>query len=87
MNLPTWVTDPELTDEDRCKRELRYRFGLAAAWHNQHASIVELSIAAGFSGPHIRNCINRGVLPRKVGRAVEATVGHDVFNRSMFQYL
>lgn len=87
MNLPGWVNDPKLSGQDRTKRELRYRFGLAAQFHNQHASLVQLSKAAGFSGEHIRNCINRGQLPKKVSLAVEALVGHDVFCRDMFQYL
>lgn len=87
MNLPAWVTDPNLTDQERTKRELRYRFVLAAAFHNQYASVMKLSVAAGFAGQHITNCINRGELPRKVGLAVEALVGHAVFNRAMFQYL
>lgn len=87
MKLPPWVTDPELTDQERTKREMRYLLGLAAAFHNQHASLVQLSKAAGYAGEHITNCINRGQLPKKVSLAVEALVGHDVFCRAMFQYL
>jgi len=87
MNLPPWVTDPALSDQDRTKRELRYRLILAAAYHNPHASIVQLSREAGFAGEHIRNCINRGQLPKKVSLAVEALVGPEIFSRAMFQYL
>lgn len=87
MNLPPWVTDPTISDEDRTKAELRFCLGLAALHHNAHGSLVQLSRAAGFSGEHIRNCINRGQLPKKVSLAVEALVGHDVFSRAMFQHL
>lgn len=87
MNLPDWITDPSITAEERTKCELRYRLILAAAFHNKYASVSKLGKAAGFSGQHLTNCINRAELPVKVGLAIEGLVGRDIFCREMFKYL
>lgn len=87
MNLPTWVTDPTLTQEEHRRREIRFRLTIAAAHHNQYASLKHLSIDAGYSAQHLTNCISRGELPKKVVLSIEATVGLEIFSRAMFVYL
>lgn len=67
--------------------EIRFRLTIAAAHHNQYASLKQLSIDAGYSAQHLTNCISRGELPKKVLLSIEATVGQEIFSRAMFVYL
>lgn len=87
MNLPAWVTDPELTPEEHRRLEIRFRLNIAAAHHNAHASLKHLSIDAGYAAQHLTNCMSRGELPKKVALSIEAMVGQEVFSRAMFVYL
>lgn len=84
MQLPKWVTDSSLSDQDREKQRINYYLRVAALHHNPHGSIVELSRAVGFFDTYLRNSINRGHLNRKAALAIEGLVGKEVFDASLF---
>lgn len=83
MPLPTWVTDPSLDDDERAKRTLNYRLRQAALHLSPDGSLTHLSESAGFGSTYLRNCINRGRLPRSGILAIQSLVGFEVFNESM----
>ncbi|ALV77342.1 hypothetical protein AOY09_02283 [Pseudomonas aeruginosa] len=75
MNLPSWVTDPALSDEERRRMLLIYRLRRAALFHNASGSLPVLSKAVGCHPNHLHVAMSRGRLSLKVDLALKALVG------------
>lgn len=72
MDLPCWVTDPNLDDQERASRLIKYHLRRAALWHNPDASVLALGRAIGLGPNTLANGIARGGLSRQQALAVEA---------------
>lgn len=75
MDLPSWVNDPTLDQEERARRLIKYHLRRAALWHNQDASVLALGKALGLGSNTLANGISRGGLSRQQALAVEAFTG------------
>lgn len=80
MNLPRWVTDPALTDEQRQKALVTYQIKLAALHNCPSAALSRLGTDAGFSTMYMRNTIGKGRLSKRAQMAIQALVGPEVFD-------
>jgi len=83
MQLPHWVTDPSLSDEQRQLNLIRLQIRLAAALHNREASLTQLSIAAGYSCNYLQTCLALKRFPQRAQLAVQSLVGREIFDMTL----
>lgn len=72
MDLPSWVIDPTLDQEERARRLIKFHLRRAALWHNPDASVLALGKAMGLGQNTLANGIARGSLSRQQALALEA---------------
>lgn len=75
MDLPSWVIDPTLDQEERARRLIKFHLRRAALWHNPDASVFEPRPKALPNANTLANGISRGGLSRQQALAVEAFTG------------
>ena len=75
MDLPSWVIDPTLDQEERARRLIKFHLRRAALWHNPDASVLALGKVLGLGSNTLANGISRGGLSRQQALAVEAFTG------------
>lgn len=82
---PAWIA--ELPREERDRAKVRHYLNLAAAYHNDSASLTKLSLALGFSKAGLNVARQRGRVSPPVAVEIERKLGRDHFPRELFNDL
>lgn len=81
MTLPSWASDPALSQEDRARAKMRFYVLLAALYDNDQASISDLARSISVSATTLYNGIEAGEFQPGTAALIEATAGRDVIRR------
>ncbi|SFD51928.1 hypothetical protein SAMN05216577_12816 [Pseudomonas citronellolis] len=79
MQLPIWINDPTLSDEEKRQRLLGFRVRMAALYHNPKGAVNELSMAVGLHAKQLYIEIERGQMSRRTELAIRGLVGPEAF--------
>jgi hypothetical protein len=81
MNYSKWVTDPELSEEERMKNRIKYLIRYAALQHNDSGSLPALAVAIGYSEESLYQAMRRGSVTPGMACALEAVLGQGIITK------
>lgn len=82
--LPVWVNDQAQGENGGSVAKVRFLLNLAAAYHNEDASLVKMADALGVSRNTIYAARQEGRVSSQLAAAIEMLVGKNIISRELF---
>lgn len=81
---PAWVGEHQSPESvDRAK--LCFLIRLAALYHNNKASVGQLSLACGLAESTLHQALKRGEIAGEIAVSIENAIGRSLFPRELFR--